>query len=136
MIPAHQDEATGREDAAITRREAKELLRSFFVDKRRRDGSPVADWECLSPQNCEIVASSDFLGKIDRIYALIKEYQTFENFGGVPLDVRFFLKHMRECRDRFNVHGAAAAGLILVYVEMCRPRILAKPVRRRLNQVA
>jgi hypothetical protein len=120
------DEDLVEEEGAFTQEDFKDLAKTylclFFKRKKDVNGLEIEREDLLTDRNISMVLNFDICEGSRLIYDALsplygKEIQ--KRKGKVPLDILMFLKLLNECA-KMSVPKCFAAGLVAVYVEICK----------------
>lgn len=101
---------------------AKSFLCSFFRNKKDVNELEIETEDLLTDRNISMVLNFDICEGSKLIYnALGKVYgkESLKRKGKVPQDIQMFIKLLNECAKK-SVPKCFAAGLIAVYIEVCK----------------
>lgn len=101
---------------------AKSYLCSFFRNKKDINDLEIETEDLLTDRNISMVLNFDICEGSTVIYDALKKLygkESQKRKGKVPQDIQLFIKLLNECAKK-SVPKCFAAGLIAVYVEVCK----------------
>lgn len=98
----------------------KHYISSFFADKEMHYGGPISENVLHLPHYVNVVLNTDICDGVDRAHEMLSSYnlKTDVPEGLVPEDVRLVVSVLNQCA-RAKIPKAFAAGIVLMYLELC-----------------
>jgi hypothetical protein len=123
MNEIYDENETEHEDDVITRdflALAKHYIRQFFKNKVDEHGFEIDVEDLLTERNISLVLNLGICKGMPIIYNAMKSKREIQKRKGkIPEDVQLVLKLLNEC-SRMLMPKLFAAGLIAIYVEVCK----------------
>jgi len=125
MVEIHEDD-TKETNCMFTIEDFKDLAKSylslFFKNKVDEDGNELESEVLFTQRNVSLVLNLDICNGMPLIYDALKPLfrkEALKTKGKIPGEIQFVLKMLKEC-SKLSIPKSFAAGLVAVYIEVCK----------------